>query len=36
MSQLKRDDLNIVAERAVLAGVALARQYVDENDPSEI
>jgi GTP-binding protein HflX len=33
MSQLKRDDLNIVAERAVLAGVALARQYVDEDDP---
>src|SRR5262245_57232525 len=33
MSQVEREKLQVVAERAVLVGVGLPGQYVNENDP---
>ena len=33
MSKFQREELKVVAERAVLVGVALPRDFVDENDP---
>jgi GTP-binding protein HflX len=33
MAQAHRDELRVIAERAILVGVALPRQYVDETDP---
>lgn len=33
MAQTQREELRVVSERAVLVGVALRGQYIDENDP---
>src|SRR5687767_1858550 len=33
MTQFEREDLNVAAERSILVGVGLQRQYIDEADP---